>query len=121
MTMTSLMFISLTQNPIKRRKRKPCPSHLLLPQLPLKDQVPNPSFARNPTCPNSMLQHLLPRLHQQGTLRQKPPPPSARSATPSTKPIEPRTFKKRIKIDIPGYTIFVTRKEIDQVMKTMIL
>src|SRR5271154_4684554 len=121
MTMTSLMFISLTQHPIKkRRKRKPCPSHRLLPQLPLKDQVPNRSFARDPICPNSMLQRPHPRLHQQGILRQKLHPPSAHSANPSTKPTEPRTFKRRIKIDIPGYTIFVTRKEIDQVMKTMI-
>src|SRR5271170_959542 len=121
MTMTSLTSFSLTQNPIKkRRKTKPYQLHRLLPQLPPKDQAPNPSFARNPTCPNSMLQRLYPRLHQQGILRQKLHPPSVHSANPSTKPIEQRTFKRRIKIDIPGYTIFVTRKEIDQVMKTMI-
>src|SRR5277367_477603 len=104
----------------RKRKMKPSPSHHLLHPLPLNIQLPNLSFARNPTCPNSMLPLRRPRLHRQGTLRQKPPLLLEHSANPWTKASESRTFKRRIKIDIPGYQIFVIKKGIDQVMKTMI-
>ena len=119
MMMKTLMSTSQAQNPIKKMRKTTRPQlhHLPRPFNP-NAQVPN-LLARNPSCPNSTLQlpHRLPL--RRGTLRLKLHLRLARSVKRLTKVIEPRTFKRRIKIDIPGCKTSVIKKEIDQVTKIM--